>query len=298
MMESLHLNRNIPLQRLLKKRESHLPKAGSLRAYAWGAESYGLDRAQAYLEADQATQERILAKLTQARLEEAYHIEKAGIAFGAKMILSSETFEERKLYAHFTAEESEHLAMIESYLPFVSDAHLTNSFLLYLSEIIKTAPKNVLVFIIQVILEGWGIEHYTELANTCLDPKMQASLKKIVQDEAGHHGSGMLLFSEEKLSAEEREHTLKAFELFLSMVKAGPYALVALLKEELNLNQEQIHSTLEELNALEETQRKLKTLRGLATRSGAREITQWADRAGLTTVTRDELLYVYQGFAS
>ena len=270
LMDSLHLNRRPILNNLLLKRESHLPKSENTSARIfWGAESYQLEKSTAYKSASLEVQQRILSLLGQNRLEEAYHIEKAGIAFGAKMILESETFEERKLYAHFTGEESDHLSMIESYLTYVSDDHLNNSFLLFLEETIKTAPKNVLVFLIQVILEGWGIEHYSELARTCQASDLKAALKKIVQDEAGHHGSGLVLFKEEALNASEAELANSLFKSFLSMVQIGPYTLAKLAQTELNLGEVELSLFLDEIEAHKDTQKKLNSLKSLALRAGA-----------------------------
>lgn len=292
-MDSLHLNRNNLLEGLLKKREVHLPKAQNIETYYWGAESYGLDRLEFFLNAPKELQQCILNKLSNLRLEEAYHIEKAGIAFGAKMILESTTFEERKLYAHFTAEESEHLAMIESYLEHISDDHLSNSFLLYLSELIKSAPKEVLVFMIQVVLEGWGIEHYTELARTCKNPQLQKSLKKIVQDEAGHHGSGMLLFKQENLSLEHKKLITQTLSAFLNMVRVGPYSIITTLVQFLKCDSSQVRSALIALDAAKETNKKLQTLRSLALRSGASEIIVKMDELGLYQIQEQELLSFY-----
>ncbi len=291
LMDSLHLNRRPILTNLLTKKESHLPKSQNSEARIfWGAESYKLERSTAFLMASHEVQQRILGQLGQNRLEEAYHIEKAGIAFGAKMILESETFEERKLYAHFTGEESEHLSMIESYLTYISDDHLNNSFLLFLEEIIKTAPKNVLVFLIQVILEGWGIEHYSELAKTCKASDLKAALKKIVQDEAGHHGSGLVLFKEEALSEDELRLANTLFQSFLSMVQIGPYTLAKLAQEELNLGEVELSLFLDEIDAHSDTQKKLNSLKSLALRAGAIHSVKLMEEAKFFTALPNEAL--------
>jgi rubrerythrin len=292
-MDSLHLKRNDLLEGLLKKRENHLPKAQNYKPYYWEASTYGLDRLDLFQNVPLEIQSAILSRLSQLRLEEAYHIEKAGIAFGAKMILESQTFEERKLYAHFAAEESEHLAMIESYLDHITEDHLTNSFLLYLSDLIKNAPKEVLVFMIQVVLEGWGLEHYTELAKTCNDPSLQKTLKKIVQDEAGHHGAGMILFKESQLSAQQTQMITQALRVFLNMVRVGPYSLITTLKQYLKLDSQQVTQTLIKLQAAKETNQKLLTLRSLAIRSGANKIIQEMDNLNLYSVTENKLLAIY-----
>lgn len=291
LMDSLHLNRNPILNNLLSKKESHLPKSKVIQSRIfWGLEAYKLDRSTAFMTVDEAVQTKILKQLCQSRLEEAYHIEKAGIAFGAKMILESETFEERKLYAHFTGEESEHLSMIESYLTYISEDHLNNSFLLFLEESIKTAPKNVLVFLIQVILEGWGIEHYTELAKTCQGDDLKTALKKIVQDEAGHHGSGLVLFKEEALSEDEMKLSCSLFQAFLSMVQIGPYSLAKLAQTELDLGPVELSVFLDEIQAHQDTQKKLDSLKSLALRAGAHQSVKIMEESHYFTALPNESL--------
>lgn len=294
-VNELHNNRKFILSNLLNKKEAQLPKNGSaIKNIYWGADSYELNESSLYNKLNQDQKESVLESLSRARLEEAYHIEKCGIAFGAKMILSSNSFEERKLYAHFTSEESEHLAMIESFLPNISESGVTNSFLDYLSNLIENAPKNVLTFMIQVVLEGWGIEHYNNLARACNCPDLKKSLNKIVQDEAGHHGSGLLLFNEEDLSAGELEMAINAFEIFLNMVRIGPFSVFQSVYAVNNQLKDESLLFLEEVNAKKQTESRLVLLKKLAQKSGASKIVAECDKRGIFhSLSHEEMSRIY-----
>lgn len=295
-VNELHNNRKFILANLLTKKEAMLPKnAAEVKNIYWDASSYDLNLSSFYNNLLDEEKNNALSSLSRSRLEEAYHIEKCGIAFGAKMILSSDSFEERKLYAHFTAEESEHLAMVESFLTNISKDGLANSFLDYLSNLIETAPKNVLTFIIQVVLEGWGIEHYNNLAKTCNSDDLKKSLNKIVQDEASHHGSGLLLFKEADLSKEELQMAVSAFETFLNMIKIGPFSVFqAVYQANNNLKNESL-TFLKEIKADEQTTVRLRLLKKLALKSGATRIVEECDKKRLfDSLTPEEMSTLYE----
>lgn len=295
-VNELHNNRKFILANLLTKKEATLPKNSTeVQNIYWDASSYDLNSSSFYNNVlNDEEQNNVLSVLSRARLEEAYHIEKCGIAFGAKMILASSSFEERKLYAHFTAEESEHLAMIESFLKDISVAGLSNSFLDYLSNLIETAPKNVLTFIIQVVLEGWGLEHYGNLAKSCNSVDLKKTLNKIVQDEASHHGSGLLLFNEEDLSDDEFQLAISAFETFLNMVKIGPFSVYQTIHEVNNDVKKDSLLFLSEIKAQEQTEVRLKLLKKLALKSGAKKIVAECEKRELfNSLNPEEMSKLY-----
>ena len=95
----------------------------------WGADSYDLEGVDIFKEATLSEKTLILEDCARGRLEEAYHIEKSGMAFTSKMTLLADTLEERKLYCQFSADEANHLEAITSFLPNISDNYKSNPFI-------------------------------------------------------------------------------------------------------------------------------------------------------------------------
>jgi len=286
------------IQNIITKKIQNLPrKTNHSVSFYWEAEDYSLDQSSAFNKLSQTQQQQILETLSEQRLEEAFHIEKSGIAFGAKMIAESTTYEERKLYAHFVGEESEHLSMIETYLSKVSEDIESNEFLHYLGHLIETASKPVLTFIIQVILEGWGIDHYSKMAKSCISKDLRETLNKIVQDEAGHHGSGVLLFEEKNLTDEEMAIIIQSFCDFLDMIRIGPAFLFKTLNQQAQLtSKEEIEKFLGEVKAHESNTYRLNYIKKLAQKSGAEKIVEICEsRSKFISLSHSEMAQFYLG---
>ena len=284
------------IQNLLAKKVQDLPKKRNHDVkYYWEASDYSLNDSTAFNKLNNVSKETVLTLLSQQRLEEAFHIEKSGIAFGAKMIAESSTYEERKLYAHFVGEESEHLSMIETYLSKVSEDVESNEFLKYLGHLIETASKPVLTFIIQVILEGWGIDHYSKMAKACVSEDLRNTLNKIVQDEAGHHGSGVMLFEENELTDEEMSVIVESFCDFLDMIRIGPAFLFKTLNQHANFSsKEEIEAFLLEVKAYEANSYRLNYIKKLAQKSGAGKIVEICEnRSKFTSLSLSEMSQYY-----
>lgn len=284
------------IQNLLAKKVQDLPKKTNQDVlYYWEANDYALNDSIAFSNLSAEAREKILTLLSQQRLEEAFHIEKSGIAFGAKMIAESSTYEERKLYAHFVGEESEHLSMIETYLSKVSDDIDSNEFLKYLGNLIETASKPVLTFIIQVILEGWGIDHYSKMAKACLSEDLRNTLNKIVQDEAGHHGSGVMLFEEKELTSEEMNIIIESFCDFLDMIRIGPAFLFKIVNQHVKFSsREEVEAFLVEVRAYEANTYRLNYIKKLAQKSGAGKIVEICEkRSKFTSLSLSEMSHYY-----
>jgi hypothetical protein len=162
--------------------------------FYWEASHFGLDRVATFQEMNESAQEKTLTLLTQHYLSESSFIEKAGMSFNAKMILLSETFEEKALYSVFASDEVKHFFSIERYIAELPrDGYRENPFLAAIARAITHAEKDSLVLIIQRLLEGFGMSHYKWLEQGCRHPGFQAELTDLLHDEAYHHGSGVLL---------------------------------------------------------------------------------------------------------
>ncbi len=197
---------------------------GSNLKYYWGPECFGLINTPLYTNMSPNDQEKILNMISQSLLEEAYFIEKAGIAFAAKMCLLSETTQEREMYAHFAHQEANHLSMIREFLE--SDIYETSELLEMFADLIQNGDKQCLTYVIQVLFEGFGLSHYKQLAQNCVDPTLSLAFDLILRDEAQHYRSGMALFDKSGLTEDQTKWISDAEVLFETHIQKGPVHVI------------------------------------------------------------------------
>jgi hypothetical protein len=225
-----HLPLIEPLQKLLaatlQPRGGALPKPSSHQY--WDAQFFGLDRVKIFQDSSSAEQTAILHIANFRAIAESYWIEKAGMGYMAKMALLAETTEERMLYSLFAADEATHFAQIKQCWPSADLEQLTGDdpFLYFLADLVETADKQVILFVIQVVLEGWGLHHYRSLANHAQEPAIGRMFQQFLQDESRHHGSGVLLFNQLELTKDSYHTIIEALAKFLGMVQVGPQGIV------------------------------------------------------------------------
>ena len=265
----------------LKKRKT-LP--GAAKGPFWPANFFALDQCSFFLNASDSEQDEIVSCCSASVLEETYYIEKAGMAFAAKMVLLSKTVEERMLYSLFASDEATHFELIRR---FVNEADVdceTNPFLALLSGFIAVGEPMALQFVVQIVLEGWGVAYYRDLAKGCTDEPLRTVFDAIVRDEASHHGSGLVLFREGERSELVSKQIIEVMIKFLEMVQLGPQAVCAAIDRVLGpLSTEQRVEIFEELNARNHSARRLDLLRNLMLKSGAADIVEVLEQKGCFT---------------
>lgn len=232
----------------------------------WDAAFFGLTQVPLFQTATATEQAHILQLAGQALLTESYFIEKAGVGYMAKMTLLAETIEERMLYALFSADEATHLAQLS---PFVSQENVvgtTDPFLNLLESLLETGDRAVLQFVLQVVLEGWGLSHYRHLSTHCCHPVLAKLFHSFLDAEARHHGAGVTLFDRATLSSASRSTIVEALAAFLQMVRVGPQRLVdAIAVVKGDLSRSQRIQLLAELDTEAHSGQRLGVLRSLIT---------------------------------
>jgi hypothetical protein len=283
-----HVSESDKIQRLLLgtlKSRGEALYAGCLipdRLY-WDVNFFGLNQVKLFQNASQEEQAAILQIANLGLLEEAYFIEKAGVGYMAKMVLLAETIEERMLYALFSGDEASHLAQISRFLPqqnlllcypksmyegttetqrtqrktqrrdtqFYRGKGVVTSddaFLNLLGDLVEHPDKSVILFVLQVVLEGWGLSHYRHLGKSCQDAELARVLTSFLQDESRHHATGVTLFNQNSLSAASRGAIIEIMALFLQMIQVGPQRVIAAVEQVLGyLSRQQKIQVLEEL---------------------------------------------------
>ncbi len=258
------------------------PAAESPQFY-WNATHFGLNRVKIFNQTTQKHQNQILHLASYQLLEEAYFIEKLGMNFAAKMILLSETTQEKMIYSLFASDEAIHLHSVLSILGCTPHADPNDHFIRFLSDLIHEGDRTCLVFLIQVILEGWGLLHYRSLAENCLNPAVSQSLRHILKDEARHHGTGMTLSKGTTLNSQQKHYTLEKLGEFLKLIQGGPQSLVGILEKSFghfNLNQK--IKLFEELNTQQSSQFKINIIRSLISQGGNSDLIPELEKAGVT----------------
>ena len=223
-LETPHLPSDHPLFAVL---EGAFAKQGVQRRIQqapkiyWGAERFKLNQSQLYQCLSIEEQNKILLRLTELNLSLSYFIEKSGHHYCSKMILLSDTVEEKTLYSLFAAEEASHLREFMNYMWFTPtlETH-AHPMLPLLSEAIEWGSRPALVFVIQVLLEGFGIAHYTGLKASCLDADLKSSFQNILKDEARHHGAGLILTHAQNAVNQTRETKDQIFELSRKFIRS------------------------------------------------------------------------------
>lgn len=281
-MNTLHTKRDPSLGRVVTSRYKKLLSNRDHEQF-WNECSFDLEKVEIFKNSSSEIKERIIFENCQDRIEEAFHIEKSGMAYGAKMTLLSETLDERILYGTFTGDESRHFQLISKYLKRETISADGNPFLQLLGSMIESAPKKSLVFMIQVLLEGWGMDHYNSMAKSCLNKSLTEDLSSILADEASHHGSGLILFDEKSLSKSDHEYIELSLDSFFSMVQCGPLSVFNRVNESVSgLDHKNKRDILTQMNAMNSTQMKLDQLVSLMKKSGANELLSTMESKGRT----------------
>ncbi|MFM2428858.1 MAG: hypothetical protein RLZZ511_71 [Cyanobacteriota bacterium] len=260
------------------------PSIGGLGAslgLPWQADYFGLDRVGIFQEADSIQQNAILQICNRNFLEEAYFVEKAGMGYMAKMVLMAETLEERMLYALFSADEARHLTQIREFLT-EEPENTSDPFFQLLAELAEGDDdlrsvgdhRSILMFVIQVVLEGWGLSHYRSLAKDCQNAELAATLTNFLQEESKHHATGVTLFGRCQLSVASSQIMVEILAQFLQMVQVGPQGVVKAIDNCVGLTAGQRVQIFEELDTQMHSGTRLKLLQGLMQTSGGGSIVQ------------------------
>ncbi len=214
----------------------------------WDAAYFGLDRVTYFQQASIDQQRQILQITNRQLLEEAYFVEKAGMGYMAKMVLMAESIEERMLYSLFSADEAIHLSQIRGFLA-TEPENTADPFFQLLAGLAESDDRAVLMFVIQVVLEGWGLSHYRSLAQDCQIPALAVLFTGFLQEESKHHATGVTLFQTVECAAHQQAAMLEILAQFLQMVQVGPQGVVGAIGQVLGgLSVEQRVKVFEELD--------------------------------------------------
>ncbi len=235
----------------------------------WDAEHFGLHKASAFRALDARRRQAVLAGCARGVLEEAYFIEKLGLAFAAKMALLADSTEERAAHCLFAADEAVHLAQVGAFIQEPAD-DTQDGFLRWLADVIERMPAQGARLLVQVLLEGWGISHYRSLSRACKEPALAGVLARIARDEVLHHRAGVSLFEPERLQGRQRREAADRVAQLFDMVRAGPIRVAqAVERAHGGLGKDAYARLFVELEARAQVEKRLALLRKLLSSAGA-----------------------------
>ncbi len=256
----------------------------------WQADYFDLDQVSIFQDADKTEQQQILRELNQGLLQESLYIEQAGVGYMAKMVLMADSTQERMLYGLFAADETTHLAQLQPYLP--SPTLLSepdDPFLRLLAGIVESSDKAVLLFVLQVVLEGWGLTHYRSLARGCNHKPLKRIFQTFLQAESRHHGAGVTLFSQTQLSASSKNAILACLATFLQMVRVGPQRVVsAIATTKGHLSRSQRIQILQQLDTVGHSHQRLQLLKSLMASTGNTIVSQLEESGLFVPLSAEE----------
>lgn len=257
------------------KRKGALQQTSHCALPAWSAEFYGLQNSLQFQQANDEDQLHILSSCAQDLLNESYHIEKIGMEYCAKLTLIATTSEAQQLFSFMAADEATHLQWITPYIP-ENRRSQTNSLLLSLiHQVLVLNNVNLLCYLVQIILEGWGLLHYKQLSTYCIDPQLKQVFFNILQDEALHHQSGKTLFVGNQLSLSDKHILKEHLKAYCDLVRIGPQAIVQAVEKSLGgLLPRQRVELFTALKTTDTSQYKLNYLKNLMQQPGLEAVIQ------------------------
>jgi hypothetical protein len=266
---NLPLGENSKLDTILEKRahvgEVTVSAPLGPEELIWQADYFQLEQTVFFKNLNEAAQFRILKTLNMELLTEIFFIERCGMYYAAKMGLLAESAKERAMFGIMSGDESLHYLWVSSICgPMDPDAYKHQSFLKFLDAVLLEEDKNILIAVIQVILEGWGLRHYRKLADFSHHQNATTALRQIIKDEAYHHGAGLILFDAEKQTRQKDQRLTDILKEFFDMIRCGPQRVLASVENEVGrLNQNQRLVFFESLRGYESAQENLTFLKGL-----------------------------------
>ena len=265
-------------QRLLRRRSA--PGAPAARGPLWDARFFGLDRVACFRAANASQRREVLERCADALLNESWFIEQSGITYCARMTLAAQSPEEQRLYAMIGGDEAAHALWLSPWIRV--DKARQDPFNVFISSLSQGGAQQPLAYLLQVVLEGYGITHYRALAQHCRDDALTATFTRMARDEALHHGSGLALFDAPRLTAADMCYVFDSINVFLNMLRNGPQAVVAALDCVIGLPREAAaQQVFDELHAPTASARKLAQLRRLMEQPGMQTLVDAAARGGL-----------------
>ena len=247
------------IRAVLQKRGT--PSLRAPKDVYWMPDYFGLDKTSLWKKLGAEQKARVLQRLNKGLLEESFYIEKSGMTYTSKMALLAETNDERSLYTMLSCDEAVHFHLIASRIQGEPSPYDEQPFLVLLNKAVLEGGYSSLIFIAQVLLEGWGLSHYHSLLKNCVCDDLSNVFRMILKDEAIHHGSGLVMTKKHPFVKDEKEMVFTIIKEFFSLVRVGPLRVASALAQEAGgLSESELIGIFNELNGPASIEENLNTL--------------------------------------
>jgi hypothetical protein len=91
---------------------------------------------------------------------------------------------------------------------------------------------SILYYLVQTVLEGWGLAYYQTLAAYCQEPLLKTRLLDIMKDEAIHHKTGIALLQTSALAYHHRKKIKEGIKQYTEILRGSHYAVVRCIENQ------------------------------------------------------------------
>lgn len=250
-------------------------------SFFWEASFFQVQDSRLFQTMDETQRFHFLNAMSDHVLNEACAIEQAGLTYAARMNLLSQTTEEKIIYSLIGAEEALHLKSLEPFMSSPLNSIETPYFANLIRQWIETLERPSLLVMIQILLEGWGLKYYQSLAQGSTHPKLRAVFEQILQDEARHHATGVVLYRAERLNISERTQLGQELATLFNCVRVGPQQAAVELARQSSQKNIDFALLFTEMNAVSDSNGKLERLKKLLEKTFDEQLVQSCERQGL-----------------
>ncbi len=227
-------------------------------------------------------QEAVQHQCSSGVLREALGIERTAMDYCARRVLVTDCPMEKQVYSLTAADEARHYHWLCSVSDPATIEAPPDAFTTFLAKLVVAGEPDSLSYLLQIILEGWGIGHYQRLAAATEDPEVRRVLFGIARDEGLHYAAGVAHFDRTRLSKTDRAFIRQALSELCAMIACGPLSILAALEQAAGgLRADERSGCLAALQDNAGLQRRLQQLGRFIAQGGMEDEAVWLAEHGL-----------------
>jgi hypothetical protein len=146
-----------------------------------------------------------------------------------------------------------------------------------LADVLTSDDRQALIFLLQAVLEGYGLFHYSHLMHGSNDTAFAAALGKILKDEGFHHASGVALLDESRMTASTKRFLHDVIAQLTAIIQQNSGPLTVLERELGHLSAAQRQTVLDQLHYDHRMAARMEKTRGLICEHAPADLVQSLD---------------------
>ena len=287
-----HLPMESKIHSLLNKSTKKMlvsERKDSYPEFFWDEQRFNLYKSSLFRGLNQEKRNIILKTLSNHSLMTSYYIEKSAICLSSKLVSLSESIEEKAMYTMIGAEEVYHWLEFQNFINFVPEQYPNNSLLIKsIGDLTQKCDKLTSIYVGQVFLEGFGMHFYRSLGESCLDKDLSLVFDRIIEDEARHHGTALVIFNRDSGKLEKNNELIDRLSSLIKILLNHHLHLLNVIETvtgELSI-QERI-KIMDEIDAEKQMESRAQKIKQMFTKSGEQEIINLLDESQAFKVSLD-----------